>query len=106
VIVSARRADQDPCSSEHHLSSPRAQSRRSSKAATGAGKPFVNSRGVVSVAAAERKGLKSPPPPTPPSRCSIPSWSVCHQVPRTWEMPVVGGALQRQRAKRVPETVP
>ena len=40
-----------------------------------------------------------------PSRCSIPSCSACHQVPRTWVMPVPGGVVQRQRAKRVPETV-
>ena len=38
-------------------------------------------------------------------RCSIPSWRACHQVPLTRVIPVPGGASQRQRAKRVPETV-
>ena len=36
----------------------------------------------------------------------MPSWRACHQVPRTPVIPVPGGGVQRQRAKRVPETVP
>ncbi len=73
VIVKPRSADQEPCSSEHHLSSPRAQSRRSSKAETGVGKPLLNGCIAVSVAPALRNGEKPPAVSRPPSRCSIPS---------------------------------
>src|ERR1700709_2828183 len=59
VMVSARGADQEPGSTEHHLPSARAQSSRSSIAATGVGKPATKSRGVVSVVAAGRKGVKA-----------------------------------------------
>src|SRR4051794_34637257 len=106
VIVRPRSADHEPCSSEHHLLSDRAQRSRSSKAATGVGNPLLNSRSAVSVAPALRKGSKPPAPLTAPSRCSIPSCRACHQVPRTALMPVPSGGVQRQRAKRVPETVP
>ena len=105
VIVNARSADQEPGSRLHHLLSPRAQSSRSSIAAIGEEKPATNSRGVMSVVAAPAKTLKLPPPSTAPIRCSMPSWRTCHQVPRIWVMPVPGGAFQRQRPKRVPETV-
>ena len=84
VIVSARRADQEAGSAAHHLLSARAQSSRSSTAATGIGKPATNSRGVRSVVAAARKGSKPPPQLIAPIRCSRPSWSACHQLPRTW----------------------
>ena len=49
---------------------------------------------------------RTPPPPVP-SRCSNPSCRALHQrLPRTSTIPVPGGATQRQRAKRVPATVP
>ena len=105
VIVSARSADHEPGSSEHHLVSARAQSRRSSKAGIGAAKPATNSRGAVSVLPAAAKTSKPPAALPTPSRCSKPSWRACHQVPRIWVIPVPAGATQRQRAKRVPETV-
>jgi hypothetical protein len=105
VSVNARRLDQEVAASEHHLLSARAQSKRSSKAAAGVAKPATNSRGATFVAAEIAKGVKPPPALTDPSRCSRPSCSACHQVPRTWVIPVHGGAVQRQRAKRLPLTV-
>ena len=80
VSVSARSPDQEPASSEHHLLSARAQSSRSSTAGTEGVKVLANSRGVVSVPAAARKGSKPPLSVAPPTRCSRPSWRTCHQV--------------------------
>jgi hypothetical protein len=105
VIVSARIAAKEPGSRLHHLLSARAQSNRSSSAGWAGLNPATNSRGVVSVAAAWAKTSKSPLQVPTPMRCSIPSWRACHHVPRTCEMAVPAGASQRQRAKRVPDTV-
>ena len=105
VIVSARTADHEPGSRLHDLLSARAQSSRSSNAHCGGEKPAAKSRGVVSVVAAPAKTSKPPSRSRCPIRCSMPSWRACHQVPLTRLMPVPGGAVQRQRAKRVPETV-
>jgi hypothetical protein len=105
-MVTARIADHEAGVTAHHLLSARAQRSRSSMAATEVGKPTVKSRRATSVVEAMRKGSKPPPQLIAPTRCSIPSWRACHQVPRIWVMPVPGGAVQRQRAKRVPETVP
>ena len=104
VIVNARTADHDPGSSAHHLLSARAQSRRSSSAGFG-GEAGDEVCGVVSVAPALANGAKPPLRVPTPIRCSMPSCSVCHQVPLTRVIPVPAGATQRHRAKRVPVTV-
>jgi hypothetical protein len=82
----------------HHLLSALAQSRRSSRAGCAGLKPATNSRGVVSVPPAAAKASKPPLQVATPIRCSMPSCSACHQVPRTWAIPVPAGASQRQRA--------
>ena len=72
-----------------------AQSRRSSSAGCRrreAGDELARGRRRWRSAAAK---TSKPPLPVdrPPIRCSIPSCSACHQVPRTWVMPVPGGAV-------------
>ena len=47
-------------------------------------------RGRVGAARPQAKTSKPPSRCRRPSRCSIPSCSACHQVPRTWVMPVPG----------------
>ncbi len=105
VIVSARTADHDPGSRLHHFDSARAQSSRSSIAGAAGENPAAKLRGVASVSVATANGEK-PAGDIVPIRCSIPSWRACHQVPVIRVIPVPGGASQRQRAKRVPDTVP
>ena len=106
MIVRARTADQEPVSRLHQLLAARAQRRRSSSAGIPDEKPATKFRGVTSVELAVAKGEKPPFQVPAPIRCSMPSWSACHQVPLILVMAVPGGAVQRQRAKRVPETVP
>ena len=105
VIVSARSADHEPCSMLHHLLSARAQRRRSSKAHWGGEKPATNSRGSGVGRGCPAEGGETAVAAVGPEPCSKPSCRACHQVPRTWTMPVPGGVVHRHLAKRLPETV-
>ncbi len=89
---------------EQKRSSDRAQSRRDSNEPTGEGKKREKPTRSVSVLWNLAKGSKLPPAAAAPSRCSNSSRSTCQRSPLTLTMPVPGGAVQRQRAKRVPDT--
>ena len=93
VIVSARSADHElgvEASTTCSLRGRRAGGLR--RPASARRKPSDEvAQGRCRCAAGGEDGRSRRRRSTPPSRCSIPSWRACHQVPRTSVMPVPGG---------------